>query len=267
MKSNKLKKSQWWQTTFDEKYIATYVDAFTPQDTKKQVSFLVKHLKLEKGDRILDLACGYGRHSIELAKLGYSVTGVDFSKHFIEIAKKEAKKQKVVVEFIQADMRKIPFRNKFDAVINMFTSFGYFEDEKDHLLVLRNIANSLKKNGKFLLELNNFARTLSMVIKEGKTDKKTRLLMSIQKQRLSNGLKVTTKNQIDIKAMRWNMTRVWKEKGRAKSYNTSVRLFSFPELRKLLHESGLEVERVWGGINGSSLVVDSKRLIILARKK
>jgi len=77
-------KKQWWETIFDEKYLRTYVDIVTPKLTQQQVFFLLKELRLRKGAEILDLACGYGRHAIALAKRGYHVTGLDFSRQCIE---------------------------------------------------------------------------------------------------------------------------------------------------------------------------------------
>ncbi len=78
-------KKQWWENVFDEKYLDTYVDIVTPEFTAQQISFLLERLRLKEGAKILDLACGHGRHSIELARRGYKVTGLDFSKHFIEL--------------------------------------------------------------------------------------------------------------------------------------------------------------------------------------
>jgi len=259
-------KKQWWETLFDEKYLKTYIDTVTPKLTKQQIPFLLKRLQLKKGAEILDLACGYGRHAIELAKRGYKVTGLDFSKHFIDIAKKDAKEKGVKVNFIRGDMRNLSFVNKFDAIINMFTSFGYFDDEGDNKLVLRKISRVLKPNGKFLIEINNSMRTLARISQEGKTDKKTGFLTNVKKDKLSNGLIVTTKDEFDSATMRWSMTRTWKEKGKLKSYKTNVRMFSPPELNNMMQRNGLRIEKVWGDLQGSPFGFDARRLIVLARK-
>ncbi len=259
-------KKQWWATLFDEKYLKTYVDTVTPELTKQQIPFLLKYLQPKKGAEILDLACGHGRHSIELAKLGYKVTGLDFSKHFIDIAKEDAKAQEVKVNFICDDMRNLSFVNRFDAVINMFTSFGYFEDENDNELVLRKISRALKPDGKFLIEINNMVGNLARALRKGKIDRKTGFLIIANKDKLSNGLIVTTKDELNPTTMRWSMTRTWKENGKVKSYKTNVRIFSLPELGNMMERNGLRIEKIWGNMQGSPFGFDSRRLVALARK-
>ena len=258
-------KKQWWETLFDEKYLNTYVDTVTPELTKLQITFLLKRLQLKKGAEILDLACGHGRHAIELAKRGYKVTGLDFSKHFIDIAKKEAEVKGVKVNFVRGDMRNLSFVNKFDAITNMFTSFGYFDDESDNELVLRKISRALKPKGKFLIDINNGMRTLARMSQKGKTDK-AGLLRAAHKEKLSNGLIVTTKDEFDSATMRWSMTRTWKEKGKPKSYRTNVRMFSPPELKNMMERNGLHIEKVWGDFEGAPFGFDARRLVVLARK-
>lgn len=259
-------KKQWWETLFDEKYLKTYVDTVTPELTKQQIPALLKLLQPKKGAEILDLACGHGRHSIGLAERGYKITGLDFSKHFIDVAKKDAKERGAKVNFICDDMRNISFVGKFDFVINMFTSFGYFDDESDNELVLRKISRALKPNGKFLIEINNFVGKLARALRKGKIDKKTGSLTIVKKDKLSNGLIVTTKDEFNPATMRWAMTRTWKENGKVKKYKTDVRIFSPAELGSMMRRNGLRVEKIWGDLQGSPLGIDSRRLVVLARK-
>ena len=251
---------------FDEKYIKTYVDIVSPEFTAQQITFLLKHLQLEKEAEILDLACGYGRHAIELAQRGYNVTGLDFSQKFIEMAKKCAQKRGVEVAFVQGDMRKISFTDRFDAVINMFTSFGYFEDESDNTLVLKNVSRALKRGGKFLIDHNNVGHLLARMLREGKKTKRGELLVDTKTELLSNGLRVTTKSEFHYATMRWSLTRSWEEKGRTKSYRTNVRLYSLPELQHLLEEAGLRVEKAWGDFQEAPFTLETPRMIVLARK-
>ncbi len=89
----------------------------------------MKLLKLKKGDSVLDLGCGYGRHCIPLAHKGLKVTGIDISKYLLRRAKSEAGKQHLLIEYKNADMRKLPFENMFDAIVNNYQSFGFFKHE------------------------------------------------------------------------------------------------------------------------------------------
>lgn len=262
----KHSRKQWWETLFDEKYLKTYVDVTTPESTHQQITFLQKALRLKKGAEILDVACGHGRHAIALARQGYQVTGLDFSKYFIDLAKKETKTQGVNVHFIQGDMRQLSFVNKFDAITNMFTSFGYFDSECDNELVLLKISRALKANGQFMIDINNGMRTLVRLVQIGQVDPETRLLVHVARARLSNGLFVETKEEFDPMTMRWAMTRRWEEDGRQRSYRTNVRLFSLPELSNMMRRNGLRVKKVWGDFHGAPFSFDAHRLIVLARK-
>lgn len=260
-------KPEWWKTLFDEKYLKTYVDAITPELTSRQVNFILKSLKLKKGAEVLDLACGYGRHAIELAKRGYAVTGVDFSQHFIRLAKREAEAQNVEVSFIQGDMLSLSFKSKFDAVISMFTSFGYFDSEEDNALVFKKVFHALKPGGKFLIDLINAVNAMIRMAVEGRKDSKTGLLICQRKDKLSNGLTVTTKNEYNPETMHWFMTRSWKENGKLHCYKTDVRMYMLPEVRHLMEENGLKIEKVWGDFKGAPFGIDASRMIVLASKK
>lgn len=257
----------WWQTVFDQNYLKIYVDIATPEITKTQVDFLTKVLDLPKGAVILDLACGWGRHSIGLAKLDFQVIGIDFSKHFLNQARQEAKKIGVKVMFRRQDMRHLNFVNKFNAVINMFNSFGYFEKESDHLLVLKKVVKSLKPKGKFLVDLNNGLETLMKLYSNRKVNRKTGFLTNIRRHKLSTGNIALAKNEFDPVNMRWFLTRTWKENGKLRKYMSNMRLFTLPELRHLMEESGLLIEKVWGDFDYSPYNINSPRMIILAKKR
>ena len=260
-----IKTKDWWKSYFSDQYLKLYVDIASQSNTSGQVSFLVKNLNL-KNKKILDLACGYGRHSIALAKKGYDVTGIDYSKRFIEIAESEALKQKTRATFLAGDIRRLNFKNKFDLVINMFNSFGYFDDESDNLLTLENIIKALKPNGRFFLDLNNTARLFLSVAVKGKLNKKKGLLVTSRKDKLSNGLVVTVKNEFDLINMSCEMIRSWKEKNKNSISRAKIRLYTFPEIKLMLESVGFRVIKVWGDLDGSPFATMSKRMMILAEK-
>ncbi len=119
----------WWESFFGPDYLKQYEHAL-PR-TAQEVEGLERILHLRKASRILDLACGAGRHAIELARRGYQVTGYDLSEDLVRRARADAKRAKVKVSFVRGDMRELDFRGRFDAVINMFSSFGYFGSVED----------------------------------------------------------------------------------------------------------------------------------------
>ena len=108
----------------------------------------------------MDLCCGHGRHTIELAAAGYSMVGQDLSVAFLDLAKGAAAARDLQIQFVHADMREIPFEGEFDAIINMFSAFGYFDDDAENQKVLDGVARALKPGGKFLIDLLNTPRII-----------------------------------------------------------------------------------------------------------
>lgn len=141
----------------------------TEAHTKKELSYLKKYLK--KNQKILDLACGYGRFTIPLAKQGYAIEGVDISPNLLNEAKKRAKKQKVNIKFKWGDMRKLPYtENNFDSIICMWSAFIELSKEKDQLQALREMLRVLKKGGFAFLEmpaLKNIKKKISVDLIDG----------------------------------------------------------------------------------------------------
>jgi SAM-dependent methyltransferase len=122
------------------------------ENTVKEVDFIIKALDLKGNERILDLACGFGRHSLELAKRGYRVVGVDYTDVYIDDAKQSAVKMGVNLELIQADVLSLTYKNEFDVVLNMADgAIGYFSTEEQNLKLFNVIANSLVSGGKHLM--------------------------------------------------------------------------------------------------------------------
>lgn len=259
-------KKDWWQSVFDDKYLKTYVDIVTPELTRKQVDFLVKSLKLNKKQKILDLACGYGRHSLELVRRGYNVTGFDYSNYFLKQAKSIAKKEKLNVEFIQGDFRKLPFRNEFDAVINMFTSFGYFDQAKENRKVLTSIYKALKPHGLAIIDLNNPVATIARINTLPNARQEKGVLHASSVSSLSNGLEVKTEHHVNITKMMWLMNRAWTENGARKKYVTNIKMYTLQELSKLITSIGFNIQKVLGNFSGEPFTTSSRRMIFLIKK-
>ena len=159
----------WYVRFFKGDYLRVYGHTLQQDRTDLETQFAIHALGIQPHHRVLDLCCGQGRHSIALAQTGLDVTGVDLSVEMLDIARSEAAKAEVAparggnaegkggLELRQADMRRLPddFENQFDAVINMFSSFGYLESEEDDQTVLHQIAKSLKPGGKLMMDLLN----------------------------------------------------------------------------------------------------------------
>lgn len=126
------------------------------EDTNWQVDFLVDQLQLHGTEKILDLACGFGRHSLELARRGYDVTGIDITPAYIAYANEQAEKEHLKARFICEDIRSITYDREYDVVLNMADgAIGYLEDDEENRKIFSVIAKALKKGGKHFMDIMN----------------------------------------------------------------------------------------------------------------
>jgi len=141
-------------SVWGERYMKEKEDTLTKERTKKETCIIVKHLpKNCKG--ILDAPCGYGRISNSLATLGYKVTGIDISDYFINFAKRQAKQGRLSVSYIVGDISDKRIEGKFDAVLNIFTSLGYLENDKKNELFIKRLCQYTKPGGRLIIEIIN----------------------------------------------------------------------------------------------------------------
>ena len=153
---------QWFTSWFNTPF---YHILYKDRDDKEAQAFmenLVSYLNIPENGTILDLACGKGRHSIYLNSIGYNVTGVDLSEESIEFAKQF---ENETLHFDVHDMSK-PYNKQFDAVINLFTSFGYFENEDDNLNTIKAIKSNLKESGVGVIDFMNVNYVINNLVEE-----------------------------------------------------------------------------------------------------
>lgn len=232
-------------------YYLIYRD--TIKTAEKEVNFMIKTLRLSPGAKVLDLGCGFGRHSIELAKKGFKVTGVDISD-LIEIARRRARTLGLSkrLKLYRKDIRKLNFKDEFDAVIMMLNTFGLLSDE-DNERVVKNISLSLKKGGKFLIDLRNPEK-----LKKGEVYKKV--------ERVGK-LEVYTETIYHPSRKRVVVRRYFLKDGKRREYVVVMRLYTPSEIKKLFSKYGLKVSRFFGDFNGRMYNKNtSPRLIIVGEK-
>jgi SAM-dependent methyltransferase len=243
----------WWDELFGDDFLRT-MDRLTDDQIKKEVVFIEESLGVEQGGMILDLACGSGRHAVEMSVRGYNVVGYDLSVAMLARAADEAHDRNQKLNFLHGDMRDIGFEEMFDGVYCWSTSFGYFDDEKN-LLVAQRIHRALRKGGMLLLDVANrdfvTQRQPSLVWFEG------------------DGCVCMDEMRVDFIHSRLRVKRmVMLDDGRTRELDYSIRLYTLHELGRLLHDVGFKVTEVSGhpATPGVFMGADSPRLIVLAEK-
>jgi SAM-dependent methyltransferase len=206
-----------------------------------------------EGQDVLDLCCGVGRHSVEFAKQGFTVTGVDRSPFLLQKAHSRAEKENVEVEWFESDMRDFVRAASYDLVVNMFTSFGYFEDRNDDLTVLRNVLESLRPGGKFLMD--TFGKEqLAVVFQPTTSDEAPSGDLLIRRHEVRDDW-----SRIHN---RWIVVR----EGKAASFEFEITVYSAQELKDRLLSVGFRQVRVFGDLRGGEYGRDAERLIVVAVK-
>ncbi len=221
--------------------------------TKKEVRFIVSCLRAEGSKKILDVACGYGRHTIELSRKGYRVDGLDISKKAVLIARQEAKEKQVNANFYFGDIRKFEFDGKFDAAFNIFASFGYYENERENLKVLKQVFKILKKSGIFILDTVNRDSILNKSPQNWWYIKEKNTLVLTED--IYNALKGTISHKFALF-----------DNAGYKEQIITLKLYACDTLCNLLYKAGFKIEKVYGDLDRSTYNKNSPRLIIIARK-
>lgn len=207
---------------------------------------------VEDVHRVLDLCCGIGRHSLQLAKHGFQVTGVDITRPYLDIARENAGKANLDIEFVQSDMRDFCRPDSFDLIVNLCTSFGYLNDIEDDLKVLRNMHASLTEKGRFVIEILG----------------KEVIAANFRKyqEHEFDGYKVIANCKI---LDDWNMLELKRtiiKDDVAQEITAYHRLYSARELKQYLTEIGFRNIEVYGDFSGAPYNSDAKAMILICGK-
>ena len=241
---------EWWKKYFSEDYLKLY--RHDEGESSREVSAVVRMLQLQKGQKVLDLACGFGRHSVILAQNGMNVTGYDLSDSFLKKAGEIADSLMVGLELKQGDMREIPYVEEFDAVINMFTAFGFFDREE--LQVLKGVHRALRPGGQFLMDVINREFALADVNHRRWTVENSSYLLEERFFDYFN-------SRLDLN------NRLILHSGEVKEANYSIRLYTLTEMLDMFNKAGLVLTDVYGNFDGELYNAKSPRMILVASKE
>ncbi len=220
--------------------------------TAEEIDHIIQFIDLKPGDGILDMGCGPGRHSLELARRGFKVTGVDRTEFYIQKAREAASGEELEVSFLHRDMREFRSPDTFGAAISLFTSFGYFEDQSENQLVLNNIYESLKPGGAFVLDTMG-KEVLARIF----TDR------------------IWEENDGTLFLREHNISRDWSwlesrwitvRNGEQHEFTISHWVYSAVELKAMLVEAGFKNVEIYGSLDGELYDHAAQRLVAVSQK-
>jgi SAM-dependent methyltransferase len=217
-----------------------------------EVDRIISLAGIKPGVRVLDLCCGVGRHVLELARRGFDVTGVDTTKSYIKKATQTAKKEGLKVKLINADMRDFVHPGGFDVILNLFTSFGYFEDAEDDRKVAANIYRSLKRGGRLIMQ--TASKEVTALGFQEKYWIEDEGCFVLEEQRVENNWSWIERHWIIF------------EGNRRHDLYPSHRLYSATELMDLLENCGFGSVNAYGDLKGNPFDHQARRLVIMAQK-
>ncbi len=218
----------------------------------EDVNNIISLLKFKRGAKILDLCCGVGRHSLEFARRGYLVTGVDLTAMYLREARRKAKHEGLAIDFFQQDMRRFRRTNTFDAVINLNTSFGYFKTQRDDVRVAEHMYAALKKGGFFVIDLMG-KEVLARIFRPRDWYELEGTIVMEER---------TPSNDWSTLENRWIILKG----NRRKEFTFKIRFYSAAELCALLKQAGFRKSAVYGDLAGAPYDSKATRLIVVARK-
>ncbi len=250
--------SDWYKTAFRFDYLRVYPHR-NDEEARRQVDFLLVKLDNAPPCDVLDLGCGDGRHSLELSRRGYRVTGLDLSEELLDRARRRTAEEGLDITFIQGDMRDAPGVSAFDLVVNFFTSFGYFSEDRENARVLDAIARSLRPGGRFLMDYLNRAYVLSTLVPE---DRRNVEGMEVEQRRWITGDPSEAGGHVRIN----KHVRI-REGGVERNYDESVRMYTLKELDAMVDRAGLKVTQTFGDFDGRAVSDDAPRNILIGESR
>tara|TARA_B100000508_G_scaffold48272_1_gene37507 strand:- start:55997 stop:56740 length:744 start_codon:yes stop_codon:yes gene_type:complete len=242
-------KKEWFAEWFDTSYYHILYKHRDLKEAERFISNLLGFLDLPENANCLDLACGKGRHSVYLNKLGLKVTGVDLSSNSIGSAKEFENES---LKFDVHDMREVYKSNEYDAIFNLFTSFGYFDSDEDNLNVLRSINKMLKPEGIVVIDFMNVHKTINNLVESESKE--------------IDGITFNIKRSFDGDHIYKNIS--FEDKGHAYSFQERVQGITKEKFLDLFEATGFTVKNIFGNFSLDAFDENnSDRLIFICEKK
>lgn len=244
---------EWFEDSFKEDYLIVYRHR-NFEHAEREVCAMTAAMGLRTGADVLDIGCGTGRHALALAEQGYAVTGLDLSEVLLAEAKRADADR--AVSWVRGDMRELPFgAQTFDATVNWFTSFGYFERDGDNVRVLAEMRRVLRPEGKFLIDYLNPEHVAR------------HLVPATERRDPRTGVRIKERRTIEDGFVVKRIELVPPDGGESRRHEERVRLIGLGRFWDMLAEAGLLLEQVYGDYGGGAYwPATSERLILVGRR-
>ena len=241
--------NNWYENWFGNEYLSVYAHR-DEEEARKLIELILQYVQLDKKAKILDLCCGQGRHAYILSQKGFEVYGIDLSRTLLQVAKYKNNRNDNTF-FIQADMRSLPSVNSFDLLLNLFTSFGYFEEDIENKTVFREFHQVLKPGGNFVFDYFHTPYLLAH-LERHHSEKIGDLI--VEQERFIEGSRVQ-------KIIRLNRG------GKKSTFYESVKMYEKDKILEMMNETNLSVRHIFGDYAGSPLRDTSERIIIIGQNR
>jgi SAM-dependent methyltransferase len=243
--------TDWTQEYFDDTYGRLFLETVDPARTRRQVQQLLELCAVLPGAAVLDVGCGLGRHSIELARLGFRVTGVDMNVDYVAVCRERTAELGLKAEFFAVDSRVMRLELRADLSISLWSSFGYYGEAGDQQ-ILRTMSEHTKRGGHVIVDVENRDYIVKHFVPEEWHEHKQELVLEKRRFDAIDGT-VSTR-------------RVVLSEGKRREYHRVLRMYTVAELAALLEAAGLRPERWCGDYDGSRFGPESKRMIAIAER-
>lgn len=241
---------EWYLESFGNDYLIVYKHRGL-QGAYHEVKRMIGWLHLPQGAEVLDLCCGMGRHSIALAEFGYQVTGVDLSEVLLQKAMRLDVDGQVA--WHRGDMREVPLDSQFDAVVNLFTSFGYFTEDAENERVFQEMDRLLKPGGKFIVDFLNPAYVKKHLVPSS--------------QRIEEGITIRETRTIEEGFVRKKIV-ISQDGAPDRTYLEQVKLYKRAAFEEMLKKAGLHIDQIYGGYDEQRYEAElSPRMIFVGHKE
>ena len=244
---------EWWSWYFDDQYLLEYEPIFRLEQDRREAARLLQLLELPSGARVLDVPCGQGRHAHLLAEAGFDVDGLDYSEDLL--AKARERGEGATLRYTRGDMRKLPARwtRRFDAVLNLFTPFGFFLDPADDRQVIREFARVLKPGG-------------VLVWHGGSRDGVMARFLARDWWKSNDGTMIAHERSFDPLSGVLTIRSSWRGARTAGEREHRIRLYTATRIAELCAEAGLIVEQAFDGFHDRPLRRKSSEMLLVARR-